>query len=142
MKAVVSPVFLEAPECLCWNPPALLSCWRSCDTEAIHFLYYALLSSLNPLRVFELLMNFECSVWQFPRERVWKAFFFKFQYYNSACKRKNRFWGPYSLVDHCESGTLLWCGAVFDSQTHHAVACLGCRISPAALAAPGEAGAI
>lgn len=55
----------------------------------------------------------------YPESESGRRFFFKFQHYITACKCKNRFWGPYSLVDHCDSGTVLWCGAVFDSQIHH-----------------------
>lgn len=67
-KRALLPVMLKQTEFPRRNPPALLYGWRNCGTGAINFAHYAILSSLNPLRVFELLMNFKCSMWQFPRE--------------------------------------------------------------------------
>lgn len=79
-----------ADEFLFQNTRMLLYDWRHCDTQATNLGYYALLSSLNPLSVFDFLMNLRRFMWQVARQSDWKAVILYSSIYHSFSV-KNRF---------------------------------------------------
>lgn len=100
-----------ADKFLCQNTRMLLYDWRRCNTQAKNLGYYALLSSLNPLSVFDFLMNLRRFMWQAARQYDWKTVILYSSILSPLCSA-NQTWG-HSLVDHCDSGTTAqWHGNV------------------------------
>lgn len=97
---------------LCQNTRMALCDWRHCNTLATNLGYYALLSSLNPLSIFDFLMNLRRFMWQVARQSDWKAAILYSSILSQLLSAKQT-WRPHSLVDHCDSATVQWHGNSF-----------------------------
>lgn len=102
--AVIDTRLYVADEILCQNTRMPLYDWRHCNIQATNLVYYALLSSLNPLSVFDFLMNLRSLVWQVARQSDWKAVILYSSILSQLLSAKQT-WGLHSLVEDCDSCT-------------------------------------